>query len=167
MIVLASVISDFDVFFSKYAKDHNHRNLITHSVFPSIIIFVLGIIFYWPALIISGFSYFIHVFVDLFDWGTNFLYFPKKTFGPRLFMSKEEEDKLSLYLAQYKNPASFFDFKYYNDKVALTIEALLFILMMIFIIVFAFEYILIVIIYFLGLYFHLSRHFHLKKIENN
>jgi len=167
MIVLVSFISDFDVFFSKYAKDHNHRNLISHSIIPSIIIFIFGIIFNWPALFISGFSYFIHIFVDLFDWGTNFFYFQKKTLGPRLFMSKEEEENLSQYLSQYKSPASFFDFKYYNNKVALTIEALLFVLMMIFIIFFAFEYILIVSIYFLGLYFHLSRHFHLKKIENN
>ena len=167
MIVIASFICDFDVFFSKYAKDHNHRNLISHSIIPSIIIFVFGILFNWPALFFSGFSYLIHVFVDLFDWGTNFFYFRKKTFGPRLFMSKEEEENLSQYLAQYKSPASYFDFKYYNNKIALTIEVLLFVLMMIFIIVFAFEFILIVLIYFLGLYFHLSRHFHLKKIENN
>ncbi|TFG23548.1 MAG: hypothetical protein EU529_07120 [Promethearchaeota archaeon] len=167
MIVLASVISDFDVFFSKYAKDHNHRNLITHSIIPSIIIFVFGIIFYWPALIISGFSYFIHIFVDLFDWGTNVLYFPKKTFGPRFFISKEEEEKLPQYLDQYKSPASFFDFKYYKSKISVTIEILLFILMMILILLLAFEYILITLLYFLGLYFHLSRHFHLKKIESS
>lgn len=116
---------------------------------------------------ISGFAYFIHVFVDMFDWGTNLLYFPKKTFGPRLFMSREEEQNLSSILTQYKNGASFFDFKYYNSKIALSIEALLFVLMMVFIIALAFEYILISLIYFLGLYFHLFRHYHLKKIEKN
>lgn len=103
----------------------------------------------------------------MFDWGTNLFYFPKKTFGPRLFMSKEEEQNLPNYLAQYKNGESFFDFKYYNNRIALSIEALLFILMMVFIIIFAFEYILISLLYFLGLYFHLSRHNHLKKIENS
>ena len=152
---------------SKYAKDNNHRNLITHSVIPSIFIIILGLILNLLVLIISGFTYFIHVLIDLFDWGTNFFYFPKKTFGPRLFMSKEVEVNLSNYLSQYKSPASFFDFKYYNNKIALAIEALLFIFMIIFIILFAFKFFWIIIVYFLGLLFHLSRHFHLKKIENS
>lgn len=126
---------------------------------------ILGIIFFYPALIITGFANFIHIFVDLFDWGTNFFYFPQKTFGPRFLIRKVEKD-LPTHLAKYKNPQAFFDFKYYNSKISLTLEILLFIFMMIFIIIFAFEYILIVLIYFLGLYFHLSRHFHLKKIES-
>ena len=163
--MFSAFLSDFDVFFSKYAKDQNHRNLITHSIIPSVILIGLGFLIYWPALIISGFAYFMHVFVDMFDWGTNLLYFPKKTYGPRLFMSKEEEENLSNLLTQYKNGASFFDFKYYNSKVALSIEALLFILMMVFIIALAFEYILISLVYFLGLFFHLSRHYRLKKFE--
>ncbi len=166
MIIFSAFASDFDVFFSKYAKDHNHRNLITHSIIPSIIVIVLGIVFNWPALVISGFALFLHVFVDLFDWGTNLFYFSKKTIGPRLFISKEEEKNLPEYLAQYKNKESFFDSKYYNNKLALIIEVLLFVLMILCIIIYAFEYFLIVFIYFLGLGFHLSQHFHLKKIEN-
>lgn len=164
--MVSAFLSDFDVFFAKYAKDQNHRNLITHSIIPSVIIIILGLMISWPALIIGGFAYFMHVIVDMFDWGTNLFYFPKKTFGPRLFMSKEEEENLSKILSQYKNGASYFDFKYYNSKVALSIEVFLFVLMMIFIIALAFEYILISLIYFLGLYFHLSRHYHLKKIES-
>ena len=164
--MFAAFISDLDVFFSKYAKNNNHRNLITHSVIPSLILIILGFIFFWPALVISGFSYFIHIFVDLFDWGTNFFYFPHKTYGPR-FLIRKEENNLSEHLAKYKNPQVFFDFKYYSSKISLTIEILLFAFMMISIIILAFDYILIVLIYFLGLYFHLSRHFHLKKIEVN
>ena len=86
MIVFSAFVCDFDVFFSKYAKDHNHRNLITHSIIPSIIVIVLGIVFNWPALVISGFALFLHIFVDLFDWGTNLFYFSKKMIGPRLFI---------------------------------------------------------------------------------
>jgi len=165
LIVFSAFLGDLDVFFSKYAKDHNHRNLISHSIIPSIIIIILGLVFYWPALIISGLAYFTHIIVDQFDWGTNFFYFPQRTFGPR-FLIKKEEHELSKYLAEYKNPSSFFDFKYYKSKISLTIEILLFILMMVSIIILAFEYIFITLIYFLGLYFHLSRHFHLKKIES-
>lgn len=164
IIVFASFICDLDVFFSNYAKDHNHRNLISHSIIPSIVILIFGIVFNWPALILCGFSYFIHIFIDLFDWGTNFFYFPQKTYGPR-FLIRKEEKNLPEYLAEYKNPAAFFNFKYYNSKTSLTIEILLFVLMMFSIIIFAFEYILIILIYFIGLYFHLSRHYHLKKIE--
>jgi hypothetical protein len=82
-------------------------------------------------------------------------------------MSKEEEENLLQYLAEYKRPSSFFDFKYYKNKIAISIEIILFLLMLYFAIIFALEYIWIIIIYFLGLYFHLSRHFHLKKIENS
>jgi hypothetical protein len=167
MIVFSAFVCDFDVFFSKYAKDNNHRNLITHSIIPSLIVIVLGIIFNWPALIISGFTLFLHIFVDLFDWGTNLFYFSKKTIGPRLFISKEEQKNLPKYLAQYKNKESFFDFKYYNNKLALIIEVLLFVLMIICIIIYAFEYTLIIFIYFLGFYFHLSKHFYLKKLEKS
>ena len=165
IIIVASFVCDLDIFFSKYAKDRNHRNLITHSIIPSIFIIVLGIIFGWTALIISGIAYFIHIFVDLFDWGTNFLYFPRKTYGPRFLIRKEEEN-LQEYLAKYKNPHSFFDFKYYNSKVNVSIEVSLFVFMIIVIFIFAIEYFLISFFYFLGLYFHLSRHFNLKRIES-
>ena len=82
-------------------------------------------------------------------------------------MSNEEQKNLPEYLAQYKNKESFFDFKYYDNKLALIIEALLFVVMIICIIIYAFEYFLIVFIYFLGLYFHLSKHFRLKKLEKS
>ncbi|MBD3253878.1 MAG: hypothetical protein GF383_02240 [Candidatus Lokiarchaeota archaeon] len=164
LIVFASFLNDFDVFFSKYAKDHNHRNLITHSIIPSIVLIILGIVFYWPALFISGFAYFIHIVVDTFDWGTNFFYFPQRTFGLRLLI-KNEEENLSEHLSQYNNPESFFDFKYYNNKISLAVEVILFVVMIITIIFFALEFMFIIFFYFLGLYFHLARHFRLKKIE--
>ncbi|TFG06053.1 MAG: hypothetical protein EU539_08685 [Promethearchaeota archaeon] len=167
LIVISSFICDLDVFFSKRAKDNNHRNLFTHSIIPSIVIIVIGLIINWPALIFSGVAYFVHVFADIFDWGTNLFYFPKKTIGPRLFLSKEEEENLEEHLAQFKSPASFFDFKYYTNKIALSIELSLFILMMISIVLLAFIYFWIFLIYFPLLYFHLSRHFHLKKLENS
>ena len=45
LIVFFSFICDFDVFFSKYAINHNHRMLISHSIIPSIVIIVIGILF--------------------------------------------------------------------------------------------------------------------------
>ncbi len=165
LIVFCSFVVDFDVFFSKYAKNHNHRMLITHSIIPSIILFVLGIIF-WHILIFCSIAYFIHVFVDTFDWGTNFFYFQQKVFGLKFLISKEEFENIYDYLSKYKNPASFFDFKYYNNKICLIIEALLFVLMIVFTGIFAIEFIFIVLLYFFFLGFHLSRHFHLKNVES-
>lgn len=166
LIVFFSFFCDFDVLFIKFAKDHNHRLLITHSIIPSIIVIIIGYILMWPVLIICGFSYSIHIIIDTIDWGTNFFYFQKKQIGFKFLISKDEFENLPKYLSEYKVPASFFDEKYYNNKICLTIETLLFILMLISIWIFAFNYVFLILLYFLGLCFHLHRHFTLKRIEN-
>jgi len=165
-IVLFSFICDLDVFFAKYAINHNHRMLISHSIIPGFLILLIGIITNWPVLAFSGVVYSIHVIIDTFDWGTNFFYFQKKQVGLKLLISKEEFENLPKYLSKFKKAESFFDSKYYSNKVNLGIEAILFILMFVFIILFAFQFIFIIILYFLGLFFHLTRHFKLKRIES-
>ena len=139
--------------------------LITHSVIPSLIIILLGLIFNWLALIFSGILYLIHILIDTFDWGTNLFFLHKKPVGIKMLISEEELANLSKYLVNYKYSESFFDQKYYANKACLAIEIIIFVIMMVSIIIFALEYIYIVIFYFLGLYFHLARHFHLKKLE--
>jgi hypothetical protein len=126
---------------------------------------LIGLIFNWRVLIISAISYSGHIIIDTIDWGTNFLYFQKKQIGFKLLISKEEFENLPKYLSEYKNPASFFDAKYYNNKLCLIIEILLFILMICFGIIFAFQFMLITLFYFPFIWFHLSRHFYLKKFE--
>ncbi len=85
--------------------------------------------------------------------------------GLKLLITNDEFENLDKYLAKYKNKESFFDFKYYDCKVCLVIEGILFLLMMIFSIGIVIGYIIFVPLYFLGLFFHLSVHFNLKKIE--
>jgi len=165
-IVFFSFICDLDVFFSKYAINHNHRMLISHSIIPGFLMLLIGIITNWPVLAFSGVAYSIHVIIDTFDWGTNFFYFQKKQIGLKLLISKEEFENLPKYLSKFKKAESFFDSKYYSNKVNLGIEAMLFILMLVFIILFAFQFIFIIILYFIGLFFHLTRHFKLKRIES-
>ena len=167
LIVFFSFICDFDVLFTKFAKDNNHRMLITHSIIPGIVIIVLGVTFNWVALIISGISYSIHIIIDTFDWGTNFFYFTKKQVGLKLLISEEEFNHISQYLAKYKNPQSFFDKKYYGNLICLLTEVLIFIGMITFIIIFALNYFIIVIFYPFFLTFHLIRHFNLKKNESH
>jgi len=165
IVVLGAFASDFDVFLVKYARDHNHRMLISHSIIPSIFVMIIGFLFNWYALILCGICLFLHVFIDTFDWGTNLFYFPKKLVGLKFLITKDEFENLDKYLAQYKQNESFFDFKYYSCKVCLALEGILFVLMIFFSVLNALEYILIVPLYFLGLFFHLSIHFKLKKIE--
>jgi hypothetical protein len=165
LVIIFSFICDFDVFFSKYAKDHNHRMLISHSVIPSLVVIILGLTFNWTTLIIGGIEYFIHVVVDTFDWGTNFFYFNKKQFGLKFLISKEELENLPAYISKYKKTESFFDNKYYSSKISITIEISLFFLMVVFNFIFTFQFILLSLFYFIGLYFHLSRHFYLKRAE--
>ena len=88
LILLLSFICDFDVFFSQFAKNHNHRMLISHSIIPSLFIIVIGVITNWPALYFSGIAYSTHIVIDTFDWGTNFFYFQKKQIGLKLLISK-------------------------------------------------------------------------------
>jgi len=164
-IVFFSFLCDLDVFFAKYAINHNHRMLISHSIIPGFLILVFGIIIICPAIIFSGVAYSMHIIIDTFDWGTNFFYFQKKQIGLKLLITKEEFENLPEYLSKFKKAESFFDEKYYRSRINLGIEAIIFMLMMVFIIIFAFEFVLISLFYFVGLYFHLSRHFMLKKFE--
>ena len=169
-ILLLSFICDFDIFFAKLAKNQNHRIYFTHSLIPIVILIFIGIIivfiFDYSVLFLAGFSYFLHIIIDTFDWGTNLFYFPKKQNGFKLLLSLEEIENLPRYLSKYKHPESFFDSKYYNNTICLIIEFVLFCLMLIFVFVFALEYIYFISLYFIGLGFHLSRHYHLTKSEN-
>jgi hypothetical protein len=165
-IVFFSFICDLDVFFSKYALNHNHRMLISHSIIPGFLMLLFGIVINWPALTFSGGAYSIHVIIDTFDWGTNFFYFQKKQIGLKFLISKEEFENLPKYLSKFKKAESFFDSKYYSSKVSLGIEAILFILMLVFNILFAFQFIFIITLYFVGLFFHLAQHYKIKRSES-
>ena len=165
LIIGCSFIMDFDVFFSKFAPDNNHRMLVTHSILPGVILVIIGLIISWPALYLGGFAYIVHSIIDTFDWGTNLFGFNKKPFGAKLLITKEELNNLPEILADYKINKSFFDFRYYDSKVILIIEAILLVLMVVFIVIFAFEYILVCLLYIPLLIFHVSGYLHLKKVE--
>jgi hypothetical protein len=161
-----SFICDFDIFFSKFAPENNHRLLITHSIIPGAFILILGLIFNLFFLFISGFNYIIHIIIDTFDWGTNVFYFQKRQIGLKLLISNEQFENIDKYLQEYKNPQSFFDEKYYGCKPCLILEALFFILMILTLLFFAINYFFLIIFYFLFLSFHLYSHFLLKKLES-
>ena len=165
-IVICGFIMDFDIFFTKYAKDGNHRMLISHSILPGLLILIIGLIVSWPFLIISGFSYLIHITIDTLDWGTNFLGIHKKPFGPKFLITKEELENLDEILSKYKIKKLFFDTRYYSKKIVLGVELILLIGMMLSIILFAYEFILLSLLYIPFLLFHVLGYSQMKKIEN-
>lgn len=162
MIIICSFICDIDIFLNHFAKDNNHRNLFSHSIIPSLIIISIGITTNWIALIIAGIAYSLHILIDTFDWGVNLFYFNHKNIGFRLLYSNEEVKNI---LANFRNSTSFFDFRYYENKVIKLFEIVLFTLMISFVFLFAFEYLYVVIFYFIGLLLHILRYYHLKKVE--
>ena len=167
LIVICGFIMDFDIFFSKYARDGNHRMLLSHSILPGFLILIIGFLVLWPALVICGLSYLIHISIDTLDWGTNFLGIHKKPFGPKFLITSEELDNLDEILSNYKIKKLFFDTRYYSKKIILFTEMLLLIFMVLLNAIFALEYILLSLIYIPFLLFHVLGYSQMKKMERN
>ncbi len=165
IIILSAFLIDFDIFFSKFAKDHNHRNLFTHSIWPGCIILILGIIFFNLLLIICGVSLLIHVSIDTLDWGTN-LFYTGKTIGLKCLISPEEYKNIDEILSNYKVAHSFFVFRYYNNNGCRIAEISVFILMILTTLFLASEFWYFIPIYFFFLGIHLYEYKKLKEIEN-
>ncbi len=162
-IVLCGFISDFDIIFKKYAKDHNHRMLITHSIYPSLIIIIIGIIFSELWVIMGGIAYFCHIMIDLIDWGTNF-FFNKKMFGLRILLTPEERIDLS-HVINDKSPNRqlFFVQRYYHSKLIIFLEIIIGISMFIALFVFSINYWYFLFGYIFFFAFHLSEYIGLKN----
>ncbi len=165
LITFCAFIADFDIFFITFTEEDNHRMFISHSIFPSILLFTIGIIFNSYFIIICGIAYLSHVLLDTLDWGTNMFFFGKKIIGFKFLISKEENDNLKNYLEKFKVARSFFDFKYYESKLIIALELLIFVIMVVFILSFALEFILTVVLYFIGFFIHMFTHYRLKTIE--
>jgi len=129
--------------------------LISHSIIPSLIIIIIGVIFSWPAIFLGGVGYFVHIMMDTLDWGTNVFGFHKSPVGPKILISSEELKNLSEILENYKPKFIFYDERYYKNKILMGMELIIFLLMVIFLVIYALDYILVVVLYFGLLAYHL------------
>ena len=163
-IVLCGFISDFDIIFKKYAKDHNHRMLITHSVYISLIIIIIGIIFNEIWVLMGGIAYFFHILIDLIDWGTNFFY-NKKMLGLRILLTPEERIDLSHVINDESsiNRLFFFVQRYYLSKLMIFLEIIIGISMFIALFVFAINYWYFLFGYIFFFAFHFLEYIELKN----
>ncbi len=166
LIIFCAFIIDFDIVFSKYDKDNNHRNLITHSIWPGSVMLLVGLILLYPLIVICGAVLIIHILIDTFDWGIN-LFYTGKTIGVRLLISREEEKNIKEILSNYKVGHSFFVFRYYGSKGFVSVEVIVFVLMMIANIFLAVEFWYLVLPYFFFFGFHFYEYKKLKNIENS
>ncbi|MHA1339043.1 MAG: metal-dependent hydrolase [Promethearchaeota archaeon] len=135
-IVFCAFIADIDYFFRKFAKDENHRNFITHTIYPAIILIVLSPIldyfFHTPFLFITnfvviavgGFAYLSHILLDLLDWGLNPFY-TKHTIGLYLVLSQHEKNLAhpkTIIEREKKKDQYFFVKRYYNTPLIVSID---------------------------------------------
>ncbi len=119
IVVLFPFLIDFDFFLSKYAKNHNHRRLITHSLIPYLCLLVVGIFF--PFILILGIGGIVHVLTDAFDWGTA-LFSPlyKEPLGGIL----PHPPKEIIQIPDYRKRQCWFIKTYYRSKIMLGCEVL-------------------------------------------
>ncbi len=169
IIVLAAFLPDFDILLSKFAPNHNHRQLISHSLFIPVISIAFGVIFRNIIITFFGLSYLSHVIVDLLDWGTNFLY-NGKTYGPRILLKKEEYSQVSEMLKLEKVQKWFFVRRYYASYPILVLEIIGLFGMCLFLLFWASAFWYFGLGYLLAISFHIMEYYviqqALKKFDN-
>ena len=122
LIIIASIIADADFFLSPHARDSDHRNFFTHSVFPPIIIILCGVpvAYFWNIHVVwaVGIAYGSHIFLDTLDWRTR-LFYGKRQFGFAFLISQDEKNlkktKIQLLQASGMDPISFFTYRYFRN----------------------------------------------------
>ena len=137
---------DFDFLLSKYAKDHNHRRLITHSLTPYLGLLVLGIFF--PLFLALGICGVVHVLSDTIDWGTAlFAPFYSEPLGGIL----PKPPQKIIDIRDYRKRQCWFTKTYYNSKILIALEVLFGVIAVVLIIFINIWYIWVLLFYFLFL----------------
>ncbi|MHA1584051.1 MAG: metal-dependent hydrolase [Promethearchaeota archaeon] len=121
VIILLSIIPDIDYILSRNAPNHNHRMLLTHSIYIPLVLIILGFIISQPVLWIGGLGYLSHVCFDLLDWGTN-LFMTGKIIGIRILLDKKERAIVPELMKKEIKPKWFFVRRYFSSIIILSIE---------------------------------------------
>lgn len=144
IVVAFPFIIDLDFLLSKYAKNRNHRLLITHSLIPYICLLVIGIFF--PLFLILGICGVVHILTDTIDWGTAlFAPFYNEPIGGIL----PNPPKEIVEIPNYRKRQCWFAITYYKSLILLFIEVLFGVIAILLIIFFNIWYIWITSFYFL------------------
>ena len=119
LVILFPFLIDLDFLLSKFAKNNNHRRLITHSLIPYICLLLIGIFF--PLFLILGICGVVHILTDTLDWGTAlFAPFYSEPLGGTLPKPPEE----IINIPDYTKRQCWFAKTYYASSVMLLLEIL-------------------------------------------
>ena len=172
-IIGVLVIIDFDYLLSRFAKNHNHRRLPTHTFFLYGIFILFGVLFFifkiyifdfidlWRYIVLFGICGFIHVGMDSFDWGIMLFYpYSQNLIGGILKIPNTKNE-------QNNNvPLCYFIKTYYRSNIIKISEVIFGILAFISIVFINFNYYYILLLYFGTLTFHMIQFFKCKKEKN-
>lgn len=159
LIVIFPFLIDFDFLLSKYAKNNNHRRLITHSFIPYLCLLVIGI--FIPLFLILGICGVVHILSDTLDWGTAlFAPFYKDTLGGIL----PKPPKEIIEIPDYRKRQCWFTKTYYTSFTLFIMEILFGLTALFSIIFIDFQFLWVLIFYFLLL--ALQVRFYIKCQKN-
>lgn len=127
IIILSAIIADLDIFASKFARDNDHRNFFTHSIYPSVLILVIGVpvAILWGIHVVwfSAIGYASHLFLDTLDWKVR-LFYGKKQYGFAFLLTEDEQifkkTRTQLQLESGMDSTSFSIYRYFHNTGMLT-----------------------------------------------
>lgn len=122
LAVCGSFAQDFDFLLSKYAKDENHRLLLTHSLWPGVAAIFLAFPLAMPWIFVAGINSICHVFFDSLDWGVT-LFGQKVLFGPRI-LHRGNSLTINETKERYPNFRCYFTIQWYRNRLMWALEGL-------------------------------------------
>jgi len=151
LVVFFPFLIDLDFAFSRFAKNKNHRRLITHSLLPYLALAALG--FIYPLFFILGLCGVVHLLIDVIDWGTAlFAPFYRDPIGGLL----PQVPPNIISESDFQQRQCWFTKTYYSSKLILTVEALIALIAISLILIIGVQYLWLMVFYGLFLAFHLT-----------
>ncbi|NVM29711.1 MAG: hypothetical protein HWN65_12785 [Candidatus Helarchaeota archaeon] len=161
LVVIFPFLIDFDFLLSKYAKNNNHRRLVTHSLIPYICLLIIGIFF--PLALILGICGVVHILSDVIDWGTA-LFAP--FYGEPVGGILPKPPKEIIEIPNYRKRQCWFAKTYYTSKILLVLEILFGAAATVLIILTDLWYLALLLFYFLFMALQWNFYRKCKKLEN-
>ena len=155
LVVIFPFLIDFDFLLSKYAKNNNHRRLVTHSLIPYFCLLIIGIFF--PLALILGICGVVHILSDAIDWGTA-LFAP--FYGEPVGGILPKPPKEIVEIPDYRKRQCWFVKTYYASRFMIALEVLFGVIAILLIIFIDVLYLWVTIFYFLFVVLQLN--FYLK-----
>ena len=153
LVVFFPFLIDLDFIFSKFAKNNNHRRLLTHSLLPYLALAALG--FIYPLFFILGLCGVVHLLIDVIDWGTAlFAPFYRDPIGGSL----PQVPPNIISESDFQQRQCWFTKTYYGSKLILTVEVLIALLAIALILILGVQYLWLMVFYSLFLAFHLTHY---------